>query len=92
MESTELRYNCLELAHRIKPGTGDITTEAQVFLDFVEGAYKRHKSTGEMVMVDRSLANRIASERDDMVYDPVRDAYFSAKEIASRADSEIEPT
>lgn len=35
--SAELRYNCLELAHRIKPGSADITAEAQKFIDFVEG-------------------------------------------------------
>ena len=38
--SAELRYNCLELAHRIKPGSADITAEAQKFIDFVEGKDK----------------------------------------------------
>ncbi len=66
MDALQYRYNCLELAHRIKPGSADLTKEAQGFIDFVEGS---GKAPAGMVLIDRDLAEKIASERDDMVFE-----------------------
>ena len=62
----QIRYNCLELAHRLMPGKTDITGQAQIFHDFVTGG---NKPVDGYVMVDRALAEKIASERDDVECD-----------------------
>jgi hypothetical protein len=90
MESAELRYNCLELAHRLKPGSSDITGEAQKFYDFVEGKDETLKSTADMVLIDRALAEQIASERSDMIYDSANDSYKAAPVPATK-DKVLEP-
>ena len=67
-DDQQFRYNCLELAHRLMSGKTDITGQAQVFHDFVIGG--NGKPVDGYVMVDRAFAERIASERDDVDYDP----------------------
>lgn len=64
-DEQQFRYNCLELAHRLMPGKTDITGQAQIFHDFVTGG----KPADGFVMVDRQLAEQIASDRDDVEYD-----------------------
>lgn len=65
-DDQQFRYNCLELAHRLKPGNPDITDLAEKFHAFVVG---NTKPSDGYVMIDRALAERIASERDDVIYD-----------------------
>ncbi len=88
MDALQYRYNCLELAHRIKPGTADLTKEAQAFLDFVEGDGKNPVG---MVLIDRDLAEKIAGERDDMVFE---DGAYRVKTLpvaSYRQEPEMEP-